>query len=145
MGRFLKFVSISYVLTFAMIFTNCSKTTSTIEVTNMPINIDNEFCISYDAQSQLVPEDFEDIQNITSLKIRFGNPVLRHVGEIYYTVYSLSNNQLSYIFFTFSPNTGVNLYVTDVQLFSKDEEGKEFFTFLLPQDYPSRIFEDSCE
>ena len=128
-----------------MILTNCSKTTSTIEVTNMPINIDNDFCFSYDSQSQLVPDDFVDMQNITSLKIRFGNPVLRHLGETYYTVYSLSDNRLSYIFFTFSPNTGVNFYVSDVQVFSKDEGEKEFFTSLFPQDYPSQIFGDSCE
>lgn len=140
--RIVSFLGLLF-LTVVMTLLGCSQTTSTAEIDPMRTNIDNDICFVYDVQSGLTQNDFSGLDTLTSLKIRFGNPLIHKNEETYYTVYSLSGDRLCYVFLLFSPDTGVDCYVNDIQMVSKGDSEKTFYDLLLEKDLPKNVFPSS--
>jgi hypothetical protein len=100
----------------------------------------NEIPFVYDEQSELTVDCLMGLATIAEFELTYPFTALRVNEGVHYTVYSLRDGELAYVVFTYSPYTGVTLYLDHIIVypFSSPEQEQELW-FLLPQDLPEAI------
>jgi hypothetical protein len=119
------------------ILSGCS--TQNYKVPGMQTIIDNDVNFKYDPSTQLSISDFEDINYLTELKGKIGNQVIHEFGGISYSIYSLKDKHLCYVFLRFSENTGIDCYVTSVVEYPSESIKGDFLGNILNKDNPKEI------
>lgn len=125
--------------------------------------IDNETVYLYNTDSKLTIEDFAGVSTLTDLQLTCGSSSIRKAEQPiyclkdangndldrenagYYTVYSLENGALCYVFLQFSPYTGTNFYVTYYVEFPSGLIDEDFYAAILQKDYPENILPGTAE
>lgn len=136
---------------------------STLKEDAMGVTIDNDTTYLYNGDSRLTIEDFAGVSTLTDLQLTCGSSSIRKAEQPiyclkdangndldrenagYYTVYSLENGALCYVFLQFSPYTGTNFYVTYYVEFPSGLIDEDFYAAILQKDYPENILPGTAE
>jgi len=100
----------------------------------------NDVLFVYDDQSNITIDGFSRLSTLTDFHLCYPMTAIHKNEGEYYTVYSLESGGLAYVMFRYSPNTGVDFYLSGIveYPFTSSEQEQKLW-FLLPQDRPEVI------
>lgn len=101
--------------------------------------IENEYQFTYDTNSEYSKADFENLGVYSALAMEFGPFVFHQNADSIYTVLSLRQNGLCYVFIEYIEGTGISWYIQDVIEFPSNTVDQDFYSRILVSDYPNEI------
>lgn len=152
-------IAFSCMLLICCILCGCSsrQLPPTLKEETMGVAVDNNTTYLYDGNSKLTIDDFAGISTLTELRLICGSSIIRKTEQPifclkdsagnnldsgnsgYYTIYSLKNNALCYVFLQFSPYTGTNYYIAYYVEYPSGRIDEDFYAAILQKDYPENI------
>ena len=136
----LKVVLIIFLIGGMVLLSSCNNKSEPHNKKGDELIFSNDIVYSYDSNSKMTMKSFKGLHTITDLQNTFPIIAVRENASEYYTVYSLSENRLAYVWFKFSPDTGTTFFIKSIIEYPYTSvESEQKLSFLLEKDLPQNI------
>ena len=133
----MKKITILFTITLLLFISGCQK-----QPENIVLSVRNDVIYTYDGETTMETDAFSKIDSVSKLFGKCGSNIVHSNNGIYYTVYSLKDNRLCYVFFEYDEENGTDMRRLEFLEYPNADNEKKIKSRVLSKDYPENIIKN---